>query len=75
MKPRFLFSYYEKVFLLLIALLEIFMMIYGLLRFEFQNLRQCMLNLKLEAWADIDSLPQISNRRSLNTYIDELAQK
>lgn len=51
------------------------MMIYGLLRFEFQNLRQCMLNLKLEAWADIDSLPQISNRRSLNTYIDELAQK
>lgn len=35
---------------------------------------QYLLNRKLETWAEIDSLTQISNRRSLNNYINELQQ-
>lgn len=37
--------------------------------------QQYLLNRKLETWAEIDSLTQISNRRSLNNYIDELQQR
>ncbi|MGN1413903.1 MAG: GGDEF domain-containing protein [Anaerovoracaceae bacterium] len=34
--------------------------------------QQYLLNQKLETWAGIDSLTQISNRRSLNSYIEDL---
>ncbi len=63
------FSFLLNLLIFLVVMIAVQIRNYNSVR------RQYMLNRKLEAWAGIDSLTQISNRRSLNSYMDKLEKE